>query len=393
MDITVVGGGYAGLRAVQQLIREGFQVTLIEPRTEHVLRPRLVTVATLRRAPKEAVLKYTNLLPPQVRWVREPVVGFDPELCQVDTDRNSIQSDRVILAMGSTTAHRVPGSDRIGFSPYSLEEAQVILGHWSQVQKELDAQKCDPSLLRWVVVGGGMAGVELAAELVHLARRWRNRYQGQAGVIQIHLIHQGTHLLSGWRPQIVEWVTRWLIRNRVFVQTGTRARRARAGYLVLEKGGGTEELPTRSIFWTTGVTPTRLEEEPAELRDAQGYFRVNSFCQLLDYPRVMAVGGQILPVNPQSGLVVAPSPQLSVQSAEAVARNLRLERDHLPLSPFVPLLDRRALSMGAFDGAAMLQDQDLTGTPGWTISQAADTLYFNTVQNWNLPQLNLEIRP
>ncbi len=383
MQITVVGAGYGGLRAVQELALYGHQVTLIEPRAQHVLRPRLISAVTLRRPLKEVQIDYPKLLPPGVRWIQGTAVGLDPENAQIDTDYTSIPGDRVILALGSTVNRRIAGSEKVGFSLYSLEEAQAVLAHWAGVQKDLENQKCAPGVLRWVVVGGGITGVELAAELTHLARRWRARYGGQAQTIQIHLIHQGDSLLPGWRPALAEWVMGWLVRHKVIVQTRTKVKRARPEFIVLEKEGITEELATRTLFWTTGFRPLKLEEEPEGLRTPEGFLRINDFCQLPDHPRCYGLGDQVLFSYP-------PSAQLAVQTAQAVVDNIQAEDQHRELRSFEPLIDRVALSVGAFDGAAMFQDQDLTGTPAWTIAQAADTLYVNTIQNWNL--LNLDRR-
>jgi len=382
MQLTVVGAGYAGLRLIQQLAPQGFDITLIEPSPHHVLRTRLGAVASLRRPLKESLLLYSKLLPNGVRWIQEPAVAFDPDLAQVDTDHHSVQSDRVILAYGSTTAHLVPGSERLGLSTYTLAETEAVLAHWAKMQQDLEAQRCDPALLRWVVVGGGETGVALAAELVPLARRWRNRYGGQAGAIQVYLLHQGDQLLPGWRSVQGEWAKDWLLRNRVFVQTQTRVKRVRPGQLVLEGPTGTQDLTSQTIFWATGTTAQRLEEEAPQLREG-GYFRVNQTLQLVDYPRIYALGG----------LIEAHSSTRTLQQADHVAQVLVAERDGRTPAPFVAQPDTPALSLGAFDGLAMLGDQDLFGTAGWTVAQAADSLYFNTVQTWNLPRLNVELRP
>lgn len=371
MHVTVIGGGYGGLRVVQKLAQAGFDLTLIEPRPQLVLAHRLITVASLRTPLKDTVLDYTPLLPKAVRWIKATAVAWHPERGQVDTDHHSIQSDRIVLSLGSTPSKTIAGSERVGFNCYGLEGTQAILGHWARVQKDLEAQRCDPGLLRWVVVGGNASGVALAAELVHLARRWRNRYGGQAGQIQIHLIQPTERLLSPWRAPLGQWAEHWLLRNRVFVQTKTRAKRVRSGVLILEGPHGIEELPSQSVFYATGLIPQPLEEEPLGLRSP--YLPINEFLQVVGHPHTYVVGGQ-LPM---------PSVALAHQSADYVVQALITERAGKALGGFVPNVDPPPLSLGAFDGVAMLGLQDLTGTAAWALAQAADGLYANAMQNWN----------
>ncbi len=385
MQITVLGAGYGGLQVVQQLAQSQMQVTLVEPRAAHVLHTRLITAASLRRPLSEVLLPYTKLLPPNVQWCHETAISFDPTHCQVDTDHTSIQADRLVLAMGGRFKPMIAGSETLGLNVYSYEATQQVLAHWSRLQKDLEAQKCDPALLRWVIVGAGKTGIELAAELVHLARRWRNRYGGQAGAIQIYLIEQQEEILPDWRPSLRVWVRRWLTRHHVLIQTATRVKRARAGYIVLNQS---EELPTQTLFWATGKHPVILEEEPPELRDQADYMPVNDRCQLRDFPAVFALGGLIRPLYAQTGQMLHPSLALTMQAAQTII-SYCLDQESQTL--FMPSPPNMTLALGAFDGAAMLGEQDLTGTAAWAISQGADTLYYNSIKNWQLPRLNLPI--
>lgn len=393
MRVIVVGGGYSGLRAVQRLSKlPDFSVTLVEPRKEHVLRTRLVSSAVQRRPSKEVLVPFEEVLPKGIQWIREPAVSVDPELGTVETDRITLTGDRILLCTGAVAKRNIPGAEKYGFSPYSLEDCRKILHYWSELQKQLDRQKCEALALRWVVVGGGTTGVELAAELAHLARRWRSRYKGQAGAIQVHLVHEGTQLLPDWRTTVADWVLRWLERHQVVVHLETKVRRARPDYLVLERKGETSQLDTKSVFWSMGTEPYRLEEEPDGLRDEAGFCRVDHSLRLVEYPKVYALGGNILAQDAAIGKVFSASAQLAVQQAEWTVQNLQREvREQDPLA-YIPEVRRESLSLGAFDGVAMIDEQDLVDTAGWTAAQAEDLLYRNSIQ-LVLPALTAPIRP
>lgn len=380
MEIVVIGGGYAGLRVVQSLAARNLQVTLIEPRPEHILRPRLVAAAAQRLALRDVSLPFGRLLPASVRHLRAAAIRFDPDTIEVETDREAIRADRLVLAMGAESNPTIPGVERHGLPVYSLEDLQQVLGYWSRLEEDFKRDRCDPEALRWVIVGGGMTGVMLAAELVHLARRWRRRYGSLAETIQIHLVQRSERLLPGWTPEVGDWAMRWLIRHRVIVQLNTQVRRARPDLLVLAGPDGTTELATQRFLWAGGTRPVRLEEEPEGLRTPEGFVQVDAFCRLVDHPRTYAVGDLIQPFNPRTQQSFAPNTQLAVRAAEAVALNLVAESLGRAPVPFTPSDERVAFSLGAFDGIALVDNQELVGTAGWTAAQAADLLYVNSIQ-------------
>jgi NADH:ubiquinone reductase (H+-translocating) len=389
MHVVVIGGGYAGLRVVQTLAPHNLQVTLIEPRSEHILRPRLVAAAAGRLPLKDVSLPYTRVLDSKVRHLKANALRIDLEGLEVETDSETVKADRLVLAVGSEGRLTVPGAARYSLPLYTLEDLQQILNHWSSLEEALKREQCDLKLLRWVIVGGGLVGVELAAELVHLARRWRKRYGGLADAIQIHLVQRSDRLLPEWPASVSDWVLRWLRRHRVIVQLDTQVKRVRADMAILEGPDGSEELATQTLLWAGGTQPVRIEEEPEGVRDGQQFLRVGSDCRMIDHPYAYALGDSILLGDGKK--TYPPCGQLAVRAAEIVAANILAEQQGQSTTAFIPSVDRIALSLGAFDGVALVDGQELYGTAGWAIAQAADLLYYNAVLNPLIGRITPEI--
>lgn len=381
MHTVVVGGGYAGLRIVQILSERGMPVTLVEPRDAHVLRPRLVAAAAGRLPLRDVSVPFSRLLGANVRHLKANALRIDPAALEVETETETLRGDRLVLAMGSEARIPTPGAARYGMPLYSLEDLEQILGHWSRLEEGLRRDQCDLKLLRWVIVGGGLVGVELAAELVHLARRWSRRYGTLADAIQIQLVQRTGRLLPDWPEGTADWVLRWLRRHRVIVRLDTQVRRVRNDLVVIEDPDGPEELPTGTLLWAGGLQPVRLEEEPEGLRGPNGTLSVDRHCRLSGHEHVYAAGDTIEPFNFQTQQAVPPCGQLAVRAGEVIAANILAEQAGRPLVPFVPTIDRIALSLGAFDGVALVDGQEFYGTAGWTIAQAADLLYYNSITN------------
>ena len=60
--VVVVGGGFAGLRAVRQLGRAGVEVTLLDRRNFHLFQPLLYQVASGALSPGEIAYPLRGLL-------------------------------------------------------------------------------------------------------------------------------------------------------------------------------------------------------------------------------------------------------------------------------------------------------------------------------------------
>ena len=132
--IVILGGGYGGAMAAARIARRGIAVTLIDAREGLQERIRLHQVAA---GDDIADIPYRQLfrnLP--VDFVRARVTSIDRELKLVHTTNGAVRYDQLVYALGS----------KDGLNPLVLRE-------------QLRTAK------RAMVVGGGLTGIETAAEI------------------------------------------------------------------------------------------------------------------------------------------------------------------------------------------------------------------------------------
>jgi len=176
--IVIIGGGFGGLAVAKRLRHVQADITLIDRRNFHLFQPLLYQVATgglspanisvpLRAALKRH--KNTTVLLGEVASVdiRDKMV--------VLKDEKRIPFDFLVLATGSDSNYfghqewrpQAPGLKTIE-DAIDIRRRVLSLFEEAEYDNDPSAQR---ALLRFVVVGGGPTGVELAGALGEIARR------------------------------------------------------------------------------------------------------------------------------------------------------------------------------------------------------------------------------
>jgi len=106
--IVIIGAGAGGTALANRLVRRlnGAQITLIDPRAEHLYQPGLSLVAAGLKPAAYVTSKTTDWLPKGVRLIAEKAAAIDPEAKTVGTDSGqSIAYDFLVVAPGLVLDH------------------------------------------------------------------------------------------------------------------------------------------------------------------------------------------------------------------------------------------------------------------------------------------------
>ncbi|GAA2347246.1 FAD-dependent oxidoreductase [Saccharopolyspora halophila] len=153
-EIVIIGAGYAGVSAAKRLDRAGLACTLIGPRDEFVERIRL---HQLLAGNHPATTPLADLLPARTSHVRGTAVAIDVARRVVALrDGGEVGYDYLIYAVGSHSGLDViAGAAEHAVTVGDLDGAVLA-------RERLDRLPADASI---TVVGGGLTGIEVAAEL------------------------------------------------------------------------------------------------------------------------------------------------------------------------------------------------------------------------------------
>ena len=158
-EILILGAGYTGMAAIAGLVgrlkgREDVHLTLVNPQTRFTERLRLHQTASGQDL---ADLQIPDQLEGTgVDFVRGWVTGIDADARTVRVDdAYTLRYDTLIYALGSVAdTETVPGVDEFAYTLNSAQDATLLADHLNQL--------ADGPV---VVAGGGLTGVESAAEI------------------------------------------------------------------------------------------------------------------------------------------------------------------------------------------------------------------------------------
>jgi NADH dehydrogenase len=292
-NIVVVGGGYAGVMAANRLAPHA-HVTLVNPRAAFVERIRLHQLVA---GNDDAVAEYPAVLSPAVRLVVDGADRIDAAARTVAlTSGASLDYDYLVYAVGSTgtVPASVPGAAEFAYPLAELEQAQRLTARMADV----------PPSAPVVVVGGGLTGIETAAELAEAGR-------------PVALVTDvlGPSLAASGRRS----VTKRLARLRVSVVEGTAVARVFDNRVVLADGS---EVPSAVTVWTAGFGVPGVAAASGLTTDALGRLLTDETLTSVDDVHIVAAGDAASPSQLPWRMSCQAALPLGAQAANTVLARL-----------------------------------------------------------------------
>ena len=182
--------------------------------------------------------------------------------------------DALVVAVGSVSHDfGIPGvaEHTLGFKTIvdaMRLRARVVELFEMAEQAEGDSQK--RRLLSFLIVGGGVTGVEVAAELIEMARETLlPRYPSlSASHVSVTVVEYGARVVPAARPAHSEYVRRHLEHSGVRLELGARVTGVEPRRVRLADG---RVLEAFTLLWTAGVRPPDLVRDLplAHVRDGR----------------------------------------------------------------------------------------------------------------------------
>jgi NADH dehydrogenase len=291
--VVIVGGGFGGIAAAQELATAPVDVTVLDRRNYHLFQPLLYQVATAALSPSEIAWPIRHLLRRQAnaRVLLAEATGVDLEAGCVRTTAGDQPYDYLVVATGAAHSYfGHPEWAECAPGLKSIEDATAIrrrvLGAFERAENAQPDER--EGLLTFVIVGGGPTGVEMAgavAELARdaLARDFRNVDPREAKVV---LVEAGERILAAFPESLAAYAARMLERLGVTVMTKT----AVTGCSMKGVELGDAELASSTIIWAAGVAASPLAADLAGAHDRAGRSVVGDDLSLEGRPNVFVVG-------------------------------------------------------------------------------------------------------
>ena len=294
--VVVIGGGYAGTLAANHLrMRDGVDITLVNPRPDFVERVRLHQFVA---GTDDATIDYGTLLGEGIHLVVDSALRIDTAARAVQlVSGRTLQYDYVIYAVGSTAAipSSVPGAAEFAYPIAEFEVAR-------RLRARLDELPVDAPI---TVVGGGLTGIETAAELAEQGRK-------------VTLVCGGT-LVPSWSSPGRRYAAKWLSRHGVTVRETDAVTEVRRDAIVVADGTTHSSALT---IWATGFGVPELAAASGLRTDSLGRLLTDETLTSVDDDRVIAAGDAAAPSGQPLRMSCQAAGPLGAQAANTVLSHI-----------------------------------------------------------------------
>ena len=385
--ILILGGGIGGVATARHL--EGLFRGL--PDVEIVLASRdnflLVTpllfevfsgALDLRSCsfPIRAALRNT-------RFVEATVQGIDLDRRVVRLASHGklgeLAYDQLVLALGSkTNRDMIPGSEH-AFTFKTLADALLLHNYVIELFERANVEtdlKRKAQLLTFVIVGGGLVGVELLGELTAFVDGITPLYYHvDRSEIRFLLIQGADRVMPEIDPTLAEYGARVLAGRRgVELRTNTRVRAIERGKVHLAE----ETITADTIVLAAGIVPNPVIASLPMEKDRRGLIVAESTLRCRSHPDVWALGDCASIPGPDG----RPYPNLAqhaLREAGVLARNIFAVLNGRTPQPFVYHTLGMMGSLGHSKGFAQFLKVRVHGFPAWFIRR---TYYLLQIPGW-----------
>ncbi len=289
--LLILGGGFGGLDVARSVSRSrearGYWDTLLVDKENFFqFNPLLPAVAV-------GAVETRHIVYPLREMARHRHVRFHKnKAIRIDLDRRVVELhnrlvepwDTLVIAVGSVTNwFGVPGAERHARPFKTLVDATTLRARVVELFEMAEQARSDEQrrrLLSFVVVGGGVTGVEVAAELIEMARETLiPRYPSLSpSHVNVTVVEGGDRLVSAARPAHSRYVERFLGQRGVRCLLGAAVREVQSHAVLLADG---HRLDAFTILWTAGVTPPSIVQELPVQHHRDGRVLVDEYLRAL----------------------------------------------------------------------------------------------------------------
>ena len=324
--ICILGGGFGGLYTALRLSKlpwpkaEAPDILLVDQRDRFLFSPLLYELVTGELQTWEIAPPFEELLVgTNIRFHQGSVEAINLEAQQVTLSSGVEASyDRLALALGGETPMDWASGVAEHALPFrSLEDAY-------QLQAKLRMlEVSDRDKIRIAVIGAGYSGVELACKL---AERLGSRGR-------IRLVERSDEILKTSTEFNRQTARKVLSELGVWIDLDTTVESISADNFVLIYQEQRDVLPVDLVLWTVGTRVNPVLNALALPRTERQQIAVEPTLQVVNHPRVYALG-DLADCRDADGQQVSATAQAALQQADYVGWNIWASLQDRPLLPF-----------------------------------------------------------
>lgn len=344
--ILVLGGGFAGIECMKKLesyFKHDSEVELILVSEDNFLlfTPMLPQVASGMIETRHIIIPIRTICK-KATFYEGKIKNIDPygrrvTLYGTNEKRGiALDYDYLVVALGSQT--NFFGNQSVESHAYTMKTLNdaVVLRNRIIDMLEQAENETDPilrqSLLTFVIVGGGFAGIETAGEIHDFLLDAKKHYPKiSENDIEVIVLEALPIVLPGFSEKLAKFTKNKLIQRGIEIMLSTIVVSFDGSEVLIKdaadsaknpvKESALDAIQTKTLIWTAGVTPVDTIKDSMFKTD-RGKVIVNEYLEVPEFPRVFVIGDCSLTVDPRTNKPYPPTAQNAEAEAKIAAYNL-----------------------------------------------------------------------
>jgi NADH dehydrogenase FAD-containing subunit len=283
MHTVIVGGGFAGVKTALELSKKQLgQITLISDEPYFVHHATLYQVATGRDAESSVIsLKDIFASNHDVTVVQDRMKSVDSARKTVVCSNAKIKFDELVIAIGTVTDYfGIEGLKQHSFGIATLDQVRQLKHHiHDDVASNQHADKT------YVIVGGGLTGVELAGALGSYLREIARAHDIVRMKMTIMLVEKESRLVPHLSKTASKKITTRLKKLGVKIITNHRIESLTKDFVTVNG----KRISTKTVVWASGSqnNPFFTQHPHDYERDGDGRIIVNQYLETSESVHVL----------------------------------------------------------------------------------------------------------
>lgn len=348
--VVIIGGGYAGIYALRELVKnKNIKITLIDKHTFHNLQPEVYDLIANKSNIADVTIDLTTLClgfnHDYLEFKNLKVRDINTQIKQIFTEEQEIvEYDYLIMAAGTRT-----------FFPSAIDGLNnahdIKKLHWAMFFKQSfenqlfkkirdEAKKCDDTHI--VVVGAGLSGVEIAAEMAYNSKKFFKRGNFSCDNLKISIISSSVTILPGLTPELINMSHARLKSLGINIITNTKLTKCEDGFAHLSNG---TKINYSFLIFTGGIEASKITDELDVSKNQRGQIIVNEYLQTDNYENIFAVG-DMAEIKNSKGEIMPPNVTIARISGTTAGKNILNMLEKKELIKCNPKLEGILIALG-----------------------------------------------
>lgn len=349
--VVIIGGGYAGIYALRELAKnKNIKITLIDKHTYHNLQPEVYDLIANKSTFADVTIDLTTLVKgfghQHLEFKNLKVRQIDQKARKIYTEEKEIvEFDYLIMAAGTRTFFppAIPGLNNAD----DIKKLHRAITFKQSFERQLfekirdEAKQCADTHI--VVVGAGLSGVEIAAEMAYYSNKFFKRGNFSCDNLKISLISSSASILPGLKQDLINVSQKRLKELGINIITNTKLQEVGDGFCKLSNG---TTINHSFVVFTGGVEASTISAELEDVeKNAKGQIIVNEFMQTNTYENIFAAG-DIAEIRNLNGEIMPPNVTIARISGASAGKNVLKLIASKPLEKCNPKLDGVLIALG-----------------------------------------------